>query len=236
MTSSRWCWARGAVWPVLLLSLVACTTPQVDGLQPMAVKRDFKALPKPGVSFGAYTVQGLRYEPEVTLGDKVVIRQQGGQFELHLGGKAQAKVRLLGRTQYSVNDPLEWLVDVPVSGAASRQLMAFRSLFRQVSEPEWFFRAEVFPTDGSGPWKMVWRPAVDGNANEQLLGLITGPQGELWPLKRRHGQHEVAQADRVVASLSAPPQQEVWLADGLPTTQQHVLAAWASALMLPPLQ
>ncbi|WP_396267138.1 hypothetical protein [Ideonella sp.] len=233
MTPSRWCWARRAAWPVLLLSLAACTTPMVDGLQPMAVKRDFKALPKPGVSFGAYTVQGLRYEPEVTLGDKVVIRQQGGQFELHLGGKAQAKVHLLGRTQYSINDPLHWLDDVPAAG--SRRLKVFRSVFRQVSEPEWFFRAEVFPTDGSGPWKMVWRPAVESDPSEQLLGMITGPQGELWPLKKRRGQFEVADTDRVVASLSPPPQQEVWLADGLPATQQHVLAAWASALMLPPL-
>lgn len=237
MTSFLRSGARHLVWLGLLMTLAACNTPQPDALQAMSVLRDPTALPKPGVRFGAYAVKGLRYEPQVTLSGSVVTRQQGGQFELHLAGKAQAKVRLLGRTQYSIHDPLEWLGDLPVAaGAANRRLNLFRSAFRQVSEPEWFFRAEVFPNDGSGAWQVVWRPTAGAETAEQVLGMITGPQGEVWPLRQRGGLHEAVLAERVVASLSPTPQQQVWLADDLPAVQQHVLAAWASALMLPPLQ
>jgi hypothetical protein len=224
--------------------------------EPLPVSGDTGWMPDTNLRFGPYLASKSKRATEVRSQTKtrhgVESKEQRLRTAFSLSREDALKwtVQIEELSRITRSDPLEWLSDMRIDGAPIRHAKILRSVFRENLESEMITRAELIPSEGAGSWQMVWRVIAQGEKPDQVLGVLAGPNAEVWQIRQRLGTKVVALLpdgkalklgaralellidDDVVATVTARPQGTVWITKSLSAEQQSVAAAWAGALLM----
>ncbi|TDM06538.1 MAG: hypothetical protein C4K60_18600 [Ideonella sp. MAG2] len=225
--------------------------------EPMPVSGDTGWMPDQNLRFGPYLASKskrateVRSQTSIRNGVESKERRLRTAFNLMREDSHKWTIQIEEASKISRSDPLDWLTDMRIDGAPIRHAKIIRSLFREDLASETVTRAELIPSEGAGSWQMVWRVSAQGdNKPDQVLGVLTSPQGDVWQVRQRIGSKVVAVlpngnplklgaralellvGDEVVATVTARPQGTVWIAKSLSADHQSIAAAWAGALLM----